>query len=133
MVDTTDPLALGSSGDANSLSLPAGSSAVSPLMCVDLHYPTMRFVGMQLAEEDLGLNVEVFYPNVSYDKQKWERTYTAKSKLKDGWEVTKDIKVKPERGGKTAGWRLVSLRLTAEDKHEGTWFVDDIYVDPRMK
>ncbi len=100
-------------------------------MCVDLHYPTMRFVGMQLSDEDLGLDVEVFYPDVA--KEKWERTSTIKSKFKDGWHVTKDINVKPERGGKTAGWRLVALRFTAKDDREGTWLIDDVFVDPRMK
>ncbi len=133
VVSATDPFAFGSSTDSNSLSLPPGASAVSPTMCVDLHYPTMRFIGQQLSDQDLGLDVEVFYPNVPEDKQKWERTATIKSKFKDGWEVTNDIKVKPERGGKTAGWRLVALRFTAKSDRVGTWLVDDVFVDPRMK
>lgn len=129
VVDTTDPLAFGSSGDANSLSLPPGSSAVSPAMCVDLQYPTMRFVGAQLADNNAGLQVEVLYP--SSEKQEWQKASTVKATAEDGWHATKDVDVRPEYGGKTAGWRLVALRFTAEEK--GTWLIDDVYVDPRMK
>ena len=101
-------------------------------MCVDLHYPTMRFVGKQLSDEDLGLDVEVFYPNVA--KEKWERTSTIKSKFKDGWEVTKDIKRQaPRRGGKTRGMASGGSAVHRKGRPEGTWLIDDVYVDPRMK
>jgi hypothetical protein len=129
VVDATDPLALGSSGDSNALSLPPGSSAVSPAMCVDLHYPTMRFVGAQLTDKNSGLHVEVLYP--SSKKQEWDKAGTVKATDDDGWHATKDVDIRPEYGGKTAGWRLVALQFTAEDR--GTWLIDDVFVDPRMK
>ena len=46
----------------HSLKIPAGGSAVSPAMCVDLHYPTLRL--MAKPEQGRGqLNVEVAYPD----------------------------------------------------------------------
>lgn len=128
VVDTADPLALGI-GDTNSLSLPAGSSAVSPAMCVDLNYPTMRFVGAQFTDKNAGLRIEVFYPKAP--KEEWKKTTTVKAEADDGWQATKDVNVRPEIGGETPGWRLVALRFTAEDK--ANWLIDDVYVDPRMK
>ena len=129
VVDTVDPLALGSVGDSNSLSLPPGSSAVSPTMCVDLNYPTMRFIGAQFVDKNAGLRIEVFYPKDP--KEEWNKTTTVKAEAEDGWHATKDVNVRPEIGGKTPGWRLVALRFTAEEK--GTWLIDDVYVDPRMR
>jgi hypothetical protein len=98
-------------------------------MCVDLNYPTMRFVGAQFTDKNAGLRVEVFYPKDP--KQEWKKTTTVKAEAEDGWQATKDVDVRPETGGKTPGWRLVALRFTAEEK--GTWLIDDVYVDPRMK
>ena len=46
----------------HSLKVPAGGSAVSPAMCVDLHYPTMRF--MAKPEKNKGrLDIQVVYPD----------------------------------------------------------------------
>jgi hypothetical protein len=131
VVETTDPFAFGDNNDSQSLALPPGASAISPTMCVDLHYPTMRFIGMQTAAKSAGLDVEVFYPNAPKAMQEWDRTSHLQAKSTDGWEVTRDVKVRPEWGGTTPGWRLVALRFTADTT--GSWLIDDVFVDPRMK
>lgn len=128
VVDTADPLALGSVGDSNSLSLPPGSSAVSPTMCVDLNYPTMRFVGKQVGAKASGVDVDVIYPDA---QDHWEQAANVRATSSVGWHVTDDVRVRPEQGGKTSGFRLVALRFTA--KNQGTWLIDDVYVDPRMR
>jgi hypothetical protein len=133
VVSAADPFGLGAVDDAYSLSLPAGASATSPMMCVDLHFPTMRFVGAQTAERDGDLDVEVLYPGAEDEKKRtWHKSTSLKLKSKDGWQVSRDIKMEPDRAGKKAGWRMVALRFSAEDD-KGSWLVDDIYVDPRMK
>jgi len=51
-------------GGSSALSLPAGSSATSPVSCIDLNYPTFRFMAVQeQAAADARLEVEVIYPD----------------------------------------------------------------------
>jgi hypothetical protein len=129
-----DPFNVRGGEDAMSLALPAGASATSPAMCVDLHWPTMRFVGFQEDEHDAELDIEVLYPEVvnEKDRYKWHKVESLKSKQRNGWQPTKDIKLEPQRGGKLAGGRPVALRFT-NDSDIGTWRIDNLYVDPRMR
>jgi hypothetical protein len=129
-----DPFNVRGGNDMMSLALPAGASATSPAMCVDLHWPTMRFVGFQEDEHDAELDVEVLYPEVENEKEryKWHKVASLKEKRKDHWQPTKDIKLNPERGGKLPGGRPVAVRLT-NDSERGTWRIDNLYVDPRMR
>jgi hypothetical protein len=133
VVAENEPFDIRGLGDSYSLRLPAGASATSPTMCVDLHFPTMRFVGMQEADKDADLDIEVVYPNAPKgDGNEWHKTKSLKAKNKDGWQITKDVDLHPDRGGKKSGWRMVALRFTADD-HQGSWLIDNIYVDPRMR
>jgi hypothetical protein len=113
----------------HSLKIPAGGSAVSPAMCVDLHYPTLRF--MAKAEKGKGqLDVEVVYPDSENPA-----FHDAGSIAADGkaWGATADVPVYPERGGVTPGMRRVALRFTsvAGDTEAAEWRIDDLYVDPK--
>jgi hypothetical protein len=121
--------ALGSG--AASLQLPAGGSAVSPVFCVDLNYPTFRFfaVQQQLAA-DAGLQVDVIYPEIAKGNVHRAATY----KPQQAWKLMKDVKLEPQRAGKKPGWRRVALRFSVpETKKGGVWNVDNILVDPRCR
>jgi hypothetical protein len=131
VTDVDDPLGIGGGESGGSLSLPPGASATSPLMCVDLTYPTMRFVLTQHDVKDSDLDVEVLYPETEKGKPEWHRTGTVKGRQKDGWKVTEDVRLDPERSGKLPGGRPVALRFTSHADH-GSWQIDDVYVDPRM-
>ena len=50
VVAGNEPFNLRGLSDNNSLVLPAGASATSPTMCVDLNWPTLRFVASQTGE-----------------------------------------------------------------------------------
>ena len=53
-----------------SLTLPPGSSATSPEMCVDLNYPTFRFFATQLEQDtDAELAVDVIYPGAREEQR----------------------------------------------------------------
>src|SRR3954452_21149746 len=92
---------------AMSLTLPAGSSATSPEMCVDLNYPTFRFFATQLeADTDADLAVDVIYPALAKDNVRQAKKFRLKAK--DGWELSDDIKLEPQRLGKQSGWRKVA-------------------------
>jgi hypothetical protein len=127
-----EPFNLRGTTDGYSLSLPAGASATSPTMCVDLHWPTMRFVAKQADEKDAELEVEVLYPEAEAKKATWHEAKKLKAKWKDGWRPTDDVKLSPDRGGKFAGGRPVALRFTNTSDH-GSWQIDNVYVDPKRR
>jgi hypothetical protein len=129
-----EPLQLNGAGDGYSLNLPPGATATSPTMCVDLHYPHMRFLAIAQSSKAAGLDVEVVYPTAAdAHHQGWEKAATIKGEAKNGWRATDKIKIHPDRGGKLSGWRPVALRFSADDDNQGSWMVDDVFVDPRCR
>jgi hypothetical protein len=114
-----------------SLSLPPGSSATSPEMCVDLNYPTFRFFATQLAEDtDAQLVVDVIYPALAKDNVREAKKFRLKAK--DGWALSDDIKLEPQRLGKQAGWRKIALRFRVKPgKKPADYRIDDVLIDPR--
>ncbi len=121
----------GKDDNKHSLKVPAGGSAVSPAMCVDLHYPTMRF--MAKPQKNKGrLDIQVVYPDS--DNPVFHDSGSLDSTGKD-WTATGDLPVYPERGGAAPGMRRVALRFTslATNGQAGDWRIDDLYVDPHRR
>jgi hypothetical protein len=58
IVTGNDPFYLGSPSDSHSLLLPAGSSALTPGVCLGILTPTMRFVGS--ASDGSGVHVTMY-------------------------------------------------------------------------
>jgi hypothetical protein len=116
---------------ASSLQLPAGSSATSPVFCVDLNYPTFRFLAVQQQlAADAGLQVDVIYPEIAKGNVHMAATY----KPQQEWKLMKDVKLEPQRAGKHAGWRRVALRFRVPATKKGAvWNVDNILIDPRCR
>lgn len=132
-VPGNDPFPIRPDGDESILSLPPGGSATSPLMCVDLAYPTFRFALRQLAPQDGRLKVESMYPDSS--RPKW-RKVTAIRSSDEGWSLSDHLELNPEQGGVLPGARQVSLRFTFRGAHEGepgAFEIDDLYVDPKAR
>jgi hypothetical protein len=115
------------------LSLTARATAISPTMCVDLNYPTFRVLTKAVGRTDSSqFKIEVVYPDSA--KPTWEELSKFDGKqftnAGSGWRLTNDMDMKPDLGGKAAGFRRVAFRFTALT---GTWRVDDLYVDPRRR
>jgi hypothetical protein len=126
-----DPFQLQSGDDANVLSMPAGSTATSPLMCVDPSYPTFRFAERQLGRKG-ALRIEVSYP--FSDGGKFHRADAVRQAGTDGWTITDPLDLRPDRGGDIPGWRPMAIRFIAKDGARSEGFqIDDVYVDPRLK
>jgi hypothetical protein len=124
IVDATRPD--GTTG--GSLYMPSGSTAVSPVMCVDMTYPTAR-----LWARTLGGDGDVSF-SVSYAGTKTELRPQDVGHVHGDhglWKLSGDVHIKPELAGKEFGWRRVAFVLTAGGK-TGEFEIDDIYVDPRM-
>ena len=119
-------------GNTNlSLALPPGSSATSPEMCVDLNYPTFRFFATQLEQDtDAQLAIDVIYPALAEKNVRQAERFRLKSR--DGWELSHDIKLEPQRLGKRSGWRKVAIRFRVEPgKKPASYRIDDVLIDPR--
>ncbi len=127
----SSPHAVTGEAQANSLSLPPGSSATTPEMCVDLNYPTFRFFVSQLeADTDSDLAVDVIYPALAKNNVREARNLRLRAK--DGWRLSDDIKLEPQRLGKRSGWRRIAIRFRVESgKKASAYRVDDILIDPR--
>lgn len=129
-VSEFDPADLGASDGAGVLALPAGTSAISPTMCVDFDYPTFRLMSKALSKGEF--KIEITYPDAP--RPVWEelKKYDGYqfTSAGSGWKLTDDIDMKIDLGGQQAGFRRVAFRLTALT---GNWRVDDVYVDPRRR
>ena len=114
----------------HSLRVPAGGSALSPAMCVDLNYPIFRFMAKAVSGTGQ-LRVEVVYPDAA--DPSFHSAASLPAPAGRGWDATGDVELFPERGGVAPGMRRVALRFTsvAVNGTAGTWKIDDVYVDPR--
>jgi hypothetical protein len=117
---------------SNSLLLPPGASATSPEMCVDLDYPTFRFFASQTAEDtDSELAVDVIYPALTRNNVREATKFRLKAK--DGWKLSDDVKLEPQRLGKAAGWRKIAVRFRVKPGNKpAAYRIDDILIDPRL-
>jgi hypothetical protein len=111
-----------------SLLMSSGSVAVSPVMCVDMSYPTARLWARTLdGDGDVAFSV-------SYAGTKTELRPQGVGHVKGDhgrWKLSGDVHIKPELAGKDDGWRKVAFVLTAGGK-DGRFQIDDLYVDPRL-
>ena len=102
IVSVTRPVA----GTGGVLDLPAGATALSPLMCVDLDYPTARAWTAGTGS----LDVSVVYPDAAKGLTPKSVGSIAGSN-RGTWKLSSDFDVKPQIGGKYVGWRRVSFLL----------------------
>jgi hypothetical protein len=117
-----EPFNVGGSGDSQSLVVDSGGSATSPSFCVDSTMSDLRFFAQQTAGgSDLQIDALVQTPSGVREVRVGD--------LADGstpsWAPTDPI------DGNTAALRnsiVVALRF--EVPADGSWQIDDVYVDP---
>ena len=125
LVSTT--LADGSTGDV--LDLPAGSSAVSPPMCVASNYPTARMM-VQQAGGWGGVRFAVSYQDPSTGNWSDPETTGWVSGGWNGWTLSNPVDIQP---GDDPGWQLVQFTLTATSRGSNDSQLYNFYVDPYAK
>jgi hypothetical protein len=133
-----------------SLQLPKGGSAISPSMCLDLHFPTFRVShdvvrktgllgGLHLPSPDQGLakiKIEVVYLGVPNPEWEEMAVFDGNHGLSTGfsWRLSDDVDLRPDRGGSEPGARQAALRFTVVSANPKDSFrIDDIYVDPKRR
>ncbi len=118
-------LADGSTG--NVLDLPAGSSAVSPPMCVASNYPTARTM-VQQAGGWGGVQFSVSYQNQSTGNWSGPQT-TGLVHSPNGWTLSAPVSLEPSSD---PGWQLVEFTFTSLGRSNDSQLYN-FYVDPYAK
>ena len=112
----------GASAVTGSLSLPAGSSATSPSLCVSKDTPFLRSMARDSGVPGAKLQVEIIYEELDATRGR----VVARDKQED-WDPTQPLGQNfglATLGGSDSS---VRVRFTAVG---GDWQVDDFYVDP---
>ena len=113
--------------DSRSLALPAGSSAVSPPICMSIDTPLIRFVARNTGNPSSRLRVEAVYSLLGLVRTNVVNTVSAGA----GWEPSKQMST--VLGLSTIVGTIlpsaIEVRFTPLD-NTGQWQVDDLYVDP---
>ena len=130
-VSGNESFQLGSLSDTQSLLLPDGASVTTPDICVTMQSPDLRFALLNQGVKDAKLQV---FLNFTDDKGN-PRT----QKLKDltggpSWALSDPLKFLGPVNSilKRNGQTTVSFTFVANAKKgsQGSWQIDDIYVDP---
>jgi hypothetical protein len=121
-----EPWRVRAPSDRQALRIREGESVTSSQMCVDLDYPTFRLFLTRASGSEGQLRVDVIYPNAPGSPVETVGWLSVAQR----WEVTDDIPVLPELGGKLPGGRKVAFRFTAV---RADHVIDDLYVDPKRR
>jgi hypothetical protein len=117
---------LNSKSDSNSLALPAGSSAVSPPLCMSLETPVLRMFARNTGDPASKLKVELTY-KLGIVRTAASYTFTAGSSWAPTQEISTVGTLAPLLG--TLIPSTINVRISPLDS-KGNWQVDDFYVDP---
>ena len=113
--------------DSNSLALPAGSSAVSPPLCMSLETPVLRMFARNTGDPTSKLKVEMTYGLAGIVHTASSITFSAGSSWAPSPEMSTVGTLAPLLG--TLIPSSINVRITPLDS-KGNWQVDDFYVDP---
>lgn len=126
VVSGNEPWKVHGSGDSRSLYLPAGSSATSPSVCVELLDPTARFFakGPLLAS----LKVEVLYENAFGQTKSMEVLAVVGL---SGWQPTLPLLFLANvTGALSLDGKTTAVAFRFTPRGLSSWRIDDVYVDP---
>jgi len=122
------------SGERYSLSLPAGSSATSPPICISLLSSKMRFFAANGGSSSSRLKVQVIYNGGTSGLLSLATNILG---ISDFGYVSAGARWQPSAAiGMLSGTlpvltQSVQFRFTPADRN-GSWLIDDIYLDPLM-
>jgi hypothetical protein len=129
IVDGNEPWKVNRASDSRSLRLPPGASATSPVMCVGLEHPTLRFFTRDNRALVSTLTVEVIF----------ETSLGLKASAPVGvllpggqWKPSPRLLVVANLLPLLPG-EHTPVQFRVRSVGLGTWFVDDFYVDPRCR
>jgi hypothetical protein len=118
---------LGDAADSQSLSLPAGSTAVSPSICMSLDTPSFRLVARNSGDPSSGLRVEATYALLGLVRTKTVSTVYGSSSWAPSQQMSTVLSLSTIVG--TVIPSAIQIRTTPLGSG-GNWQVDDVYIDP---
>lgn len=119
-------------GGSHSLSLPAGSSARSPLACTGIDHPSARLFVRNTGSSSSRLKVWATYPlllGLPYT------AYLGEISASGSWEPSSPLVMgllNNTIGSLTLAESTVSFRFAPADR-SGNWSIDDVYLDPHCR
>jgi hypothetical protein len=113
--------------DSRSLSLPAGSSAVSPPICMSLDTPIFRLLARNTGDPSAGLRVEASYKLLGLIRTKTLSTVKAGPEWAPAQEMSTVLTLSTIVG--TLIPSSIQIRITPVGSG-GQWQVDDLFIDP---
>lgn len=113
--------------DKRSLKLPAGSSAVSPPICMAIDTPTFRLLARNTGDPDSRLRVEASYKLLGLLRTRVVDTVAAGSAWAPSQPMSTVLTLSTVVGTLTPS--AIQIRITPVDS-DGRWQIDDLYVDP---
>jgi hypothetical protein len=118
---------VGRSGDSQSLSLPAGSSATSPASCTDIYHPTVRLFVRNTGAPTSRLTVQAIYPTLLGTGTATLGRITATST----WAPTaaNSLFLNNLLATLSLNQTSIAFRFVPADS-TGNWSIDDVYLDP---
>lgn len=126
-VEGNESFFLNDAGDTHSLALPAGSTAVSPSICMSLDTPTFRLLARNTGNTASGLRVEAVYPLLGLIHTKTISTVYAGPDWAPSQQMSTVLTLSTIVG--TLIPSSVQIRITPTGSG-GAWQVDDLYIDP---
>jgi hypothetical protein len=123
LVSGNEPWKVNRATDTRSLSLPSGSSATSPPLCVTLLYPTLRFFASNSGSPLSTLKVEAIT-----DLGGLKLTLPVGLLVAGSWQPTLPLLFLANVTSPVAG--TVQFRFTPVGLGTSGWRIDDVYVDP---
>jgi hypothetical protein len=127
VVAGNESLFLNAPTDASSLSLPAGSSAASPPICMSLDTPIFRLVARNGGDPASRLRVEAVYKLLGLVRTKTVSTVTSGASWTPTQQMSTVLTLSTIIGTLIPSY--IQIRITPLDG-AGQWQVDDLYIDP---
>lgn len=118
---------LNGAADSRLLSLPAGSKAVSPPICMSLDTPIFRMFARNTGDPSSRLRVEAVYKLLGLVRTKAVSTVTAGSSWAPTQQMSTVLSLATIVG--TLIPSSIQIHITPLDS-KGKWQVDDLYIDP---
>jgi len=127
VVEGNESYYLNDAGDSKSLSLPAGSSVVSPPVCMAIDTPSFRLVARNSGNPSSQLRVEAVYKLLGLVRTRTAGTLRAGSTWAPTQSVSTVLTLSTLVG--TLIPSAIEIRFTPLDS-SGQWQIDDVYIDP---
>lgn len=127
VVEGNETYYLNDAADSKSLSLPAGSAAASPPVCMSIDTPSFRLLARNGGDPSSRLRVEATYKLLGLVRTKAITTLSAGSSWAPTQSVSTVLTLSTLVGVLIPS--AIEIRFTPLDA-KGQWQVDDVYIDP---